>query len=130
MMFLANIWTKNKAARPGSTLDTGTVQRQLLLGVLGPSGKTLGAFRLFVHGSSGKYRQLPQPPLKCLPITSCTSGSCLAPSAVRTKTWMICSKVSPCGGPPIGPVFWSAQESCEPVFVFRFQVADSRPRPH
>ena len=38
MMFLANIWTKNKAARPGSTLDTGTVQRQLLLGVLRSHG--------------------------------------------------------------------------------------------
>jgi hypothetical protein len=35
----------------------------------------------------------------------CISGSCLAPSAARIKTWTSCSTLSPRGGPPIAPIF-------------------------
>jgi len=59
-MFLANIWTKNKVGRPGAVLRSSAFSAPV---------PRHCAFKLFVHGSNGKYRQFPRPPLKALPIT-------------------------------------------------------------
>src|SRR5580658_2262686 len=82
------------------------------------------AFKLFVHGSNGKYRQFPQSPLKALPIT--------------LQVWVVFGPLcrphqdvddllhsEPLWRPSNLACFLErAQKSCESLFIFRIQVAD------
>jgi hypothetical protein len=60
-MFLANIWTKNKVGLPGAELHS--------LAFSAPVARHC-AFKLFVHGSNGKYRQPPKMRFSGLPMSS------------------------------------------------------------
>jgi hypothetical protein len=60
-MFLANIWTKDNVGRRGAVFPIqGRYNEDLFLRVLGPAARH-SAFKLFVHGSNGKYRPFRQP---------------------------------------------------------------------
>ena len=54
-------------------------------------------FELLLQCRNGKYRQLPQTPLKCLPIALYFCVVFGPTSAARVRMWTICSTVSAVG---------------------------------